>query len=225
MRSIHSLIDQIRRTEKSRSGLFSFFFQKRLRKKLTKLHQQLDDVLIDLLSEKNERFQMLAEENAALISNSEITFKVTNEGSSPWTIMTSRFEARIHNNGFLYLKAVHTVFEFKKTFGTSYPRQYSGTINPAGLGKLRAVSKSFQIFGGRVPEIYLGSINKQGEIEITTTESWFEIDGHIHVDRIIADPFNGNGEKRKTFLNNRREMSKIRLEWKRENNLIPEFSK
>jgi cytoskeletal protein CcmA (bactofilin family) len=133
--------------------------------------------------------------------------------------MTKAFTGKIHSNGYLYLKAKSNAIEFLEIMSHFYPSRYTGTLNATGLVNIKASGKDFQIIGSRVPSVFIGNITTEGEVILETTESWFEIDGHVHVNKIIADPFKGNSQKRRKFLENRTEIRKMMKEWKINNNV------
>ncbi len=217
MNGLKEITRELESVEKKLKSPFRFFIKNWLIKKRTLLNRSLDLSLVEHISADNENFRKLVEENKQLLCNENIQFKVTSEGSSPWTYMTKRFEGRIHSNGFLYLQAKSNAIEFLEILSHFYPSKYIGTMTPLGLAEANAASTDFQIIGGRVPEVFRGQIDLNGTITFETTDSWFEIDGHIHVSKIIADPFKGNNHKRELFLRNRSEIRSSINNWKKQN--------
>ena len=213
--SIQNIKHTQRKAESALGILLRRYYSKRIKRQL----ELLDDLLMKHLAEKDLSFKIRIEENFKLISNNDIKFKVTDEGSSPWTYMTKTFTGRIHSNGYLYLTAKSNAIEFLEILSHFYPSKYTGTLNAMGLVHVKAAGQNFQIFGGRVPSAFIGNITSTGEIRFDTEESWFEIDGHVHVNKIIADPFKGDSQKRRKFLENRAEIRKAMNEWKIKNNV------
>ena len=97
MNGLKEITLELESVEKKLKSPFRFFTKKWLIKKRTLLNRSLDLSLVDHISANNENFRKLVEENKQLLCNDNIQFKVTSEGSSPWTYMTKRFEGRIHS--------------------------------------------------------------------------------------------------------------------------------
>ena len=212
-------IQNIRSTQERANSVLGLFLKKYYSRRLKRQEELLDSQLVQHLKETNDNFRNLIEENLHLIANANIKFKVTDEGSSPWTYMTKSFAGKIHSNGFLYLKAKSNALEFLEILSHFYPSKYIGTMNALGQLTVKAAGEKFQIIGGRVPSMFIGEISREGKIVFETSESWFEIDGHVHVNKIIADPFKGNSQKRRKFLENRAEIRRTMNEWKIKNNV------
>lgn len=217
MGNLHDCIDKLKSIERKLNNPFNFLFKKQLARRKTTLNRALDICIVNHLCNENLDFKKLVDANRELLANDNIVFKVTSEGSSPWTYMTKNFEGRIHSNGYLYLNAKSNAIEFLEVLSHFYPSKYMGSMNPLGWAEASAASTDFQIIGGRVPEKFLGEIGLDGKLTFKTVESWFEIDGHIHVNRIIADPFKGDNFKRQQFLKNRSEIRGIITDWKKQN--------
>lgn len=216
---LEELVIRIKKTQSRYASPWWFLLRKRLLKKLKKQSSRLDDLLLTHLSEKDPEFSSWVQENMNLLSTSGIKFKVTDEGGSPWTYMTKSFRGKIHGNGYLYFKAKNTAFEVVEILSHYYPSKYIGRINALGDVVVVAAGKAFSIIGSRVPSAFIGAINPKGGISFEVTDSWFEIDGHVHVNKIIADPFKGKSSSRRAFLQNRSQIRRAIQDWKNANGI------
>lgn len=195
------------------NSLFGFIARGYFLRKSKRLELQLDAAIVSYLRKSNSHIESIVYEIETLLVNERLKFKVTKEGASPFTYMTKRFEGSIHNNGFLYLNAKSNAIEYLNVLGHFYPTQYGGEIDAFGNTSVRVTKTSAALFG-KVPSAFIGTIDKLGRMSFRTSESWREIDGNIHVQKIIADPFNGNAEKRARFLALRQELKNALSDWK-----------
>jgi hypothetical protein len=79
-------------------------------------------------------------------------------------------------------------------------------VNYLGEADLRITKKGYKFFGSRVPQKYIGSIDTQGNVQMKTTETYWETNGSIYVNKIIGDFFSGNSTKRIKFLDNKEKL-------------------
>lgn len=190
---------------------------------MARLIAHLDNELIHELVQNDPDLLKRVKENESLLSNVEIPFKVTAEGGSPWTYMTKTFQGKIHSNGFLYLEASSNSFEWLELLGLLFPTSYQGKINSLGNVLVHCNKRRIGLLFGRVPSAYMGAITSSGTIVFKTSESWRELDGNTFVSKIIADPFKGDTQQRKAFLENRKVIRKAISDWKENYGLVDSY--
>jgi len=204
---------KLKKTEAKLNSFLRYVYGEKLRVRKQELQSVIDNLIYEKLYSENTIFKDLIKECKRLLANDNIKFKVNKEGGNPAAYMTTKFEGKIHKNGFLYLYAIET----PPVFSFFYPGGYLGSMDFMGKAKVSINNTKFQAIGGRVPSSYIGKIDINGSIEFKTKESWFEIHGHFNVSKIIADPFNGNNIKRKKYLYNRSKLLTLVSEWKKNN--------
>jgi len=217
MTDLEVTIAHLRKLEHRINNAWFAGTKRRRLKTKRKYLDHLDRLLIEHLSDKDQGLTQIVAENQSLLSNQKIQFKVTSEGGSPYTYMTKAFKGRIHRNGFLYFEAAATAWETVEMMGRFYPKAYAGTIDVFGRSSINVSQTGMAWGAGRVPAEFEGEINKNGALNMVTVDSWVELDGHVHVNRVIGDPFKGSQSKRELFLRNRSEAFQILREWKKAN--------
>jgi hypothetical protein len=166
---------------------------------------EIETLLMNFLEANNKDFQNLMNLNFDLLINDRIIFKVTAESGSIIPAYCSELEGKIHQNGYLYL----TTKKASITILNAYPKSFSGLVNYFGETGIIANKKNYKFFGSRVPESFIGSIDYNGEIQLKTVKSFFDVQNICYIKKIIADPFSGDNTKRAEFLRNRKSMKKI----------------
>ncbi len=170
--------------------------------------------IMNYLEKNDALFNKILNANFGLLENNNIIFAVSKEGGNPFTYYETELEGNIHQNGYLYFETKKTNNFFNPFSSLLYPTKYSGIINYLGQTKVIASEKNIKLFGSRVPQKFKGSIDSNGNINFETIKSYFELDGHVFVRKIIADPFSGNESKRIKFIENRIELKKMTANYK-----------
>lgn len=184
------------------------WFPARAARQKKRLKDQLRQALHEELIHNDQAYRQLHQKNQKLLEQNRILFKVTDEGASPFTVFSNRFEGSIHANGYLYVKAVRNL-NWEGFLGAFHPSSFRGQINTWGKACLKANTTEVSLIGGRVPSELRGSIDTEGNILLKTVKSWWEVDGHVHVTKMMANPFAGRPRDRDEFLSNRREMRRM----------------
>jgi hypothetical protein len=183
--------------EMANRAFFGFMKNSYLRDALHLENVQNND-LLKFLEYSNEGIVKTLKANRALISNQNINFVVAKESAALHRTYAKQLSGRIHPNGFLYLETDETNL-FSSTALTSL---FKGYINTMGESSVYAAETSNKFFGKRIPQKFVGSILEDGELEFKVTESCFDPNGSLYVSRIIADPFNGDGNKTAAYMEN-----------------------
>jgi len=174
----------------------------KLRNQLRVCNYNQETAVMNYLEAQDQLYNSLAQENFDLLVNDHIEFVVTKEDWGLFKSHATKLNGSVHDNGFFYAQTTKTdlaIFNFQKGF---YPLGYEGLVNYFGETDLIITKKGWRFFGSKVPQKYIGSIDSKGNILMKTTETYWETDGTIYVNRIIGDYFSGNGVKRSRFLDN-----------------------
>jgi hypothetical protein len=188
--------------------------QKKLRKQLQQLNYDQDTAVMNYLETNDNSYNALTQENFDLLINGHIEFVVTRENWGFFRSHATKLNGDVHENGFFYAQTTKTdlaLFSFQKGF---YPLGYRGLVNYFGEADLIITKRAYKFFGSRVPQKYIGSIDPEGNIQMKTTETYWETEGSIYVNKIIGDFFSGNSAKRQTFLKNKEKLKTKILEFR-----------
>jgi hypothetical protein len=180
--------------------------EKRLREQFKRLNDHQNKSVRKYLEANDIIYNSLTKENFDLMINDHIEFVVTSEDWGIFKSHATELNGEVHNNGFFYAQTTKTDFALFNFQKSSYPLGYQCIVNYLGEVDLTISNRGYVFFGGRVPQKYIGSIDSKGNIQMKTTETYWEHDGSIYVNKIIGDFFSGNSEKRKKFLDNKDQM-------------------
>jgi hypothetical protein len=180
--------------------------EKKLKEHLKRLNYQQNKSILKYLEANDITYNSLTKENFELMINDHIEFVVTSEDWGIFKSHATELNGDVHDNGFFYAQTTKTDFALFNFQKRSYPLGYQGIVNYFGEVDLIISKRGYVFAGGRVPQKYLGSIDSKGNIQMKTTETYWEHDGSMYVNKIIGDFFSGNSEKRKKFLDNKNKL-------------------
>ncbi len=202
------------------------FGRSSLERRLNLLNKSLDYLVAELLNTEDYRFSELQEEAQNLLTSSRIPFKITRMGGHPKQFVTTKvFEGAISKKGYLYLRATQNNPEFNTKLYSSKPFQYEGNIDYLGstFVQLKHNVAISSLSGVGVLDKFEGSISSSGEISFDMSGSAKDIDQRQFYDfpsKLIADPFTGNEEKRRKYLETRKQLREAIRNWRTANNLF-----
>jgi hypothetical protein len=180
----------------------AFFLKLRLRsleKKKIILKEQLFLVCADYLEKTNESYKKLVQENYLLLETDNIIFKVNDITAYPFDTYTKKLKGTIHRNGCAYIENTDSAWEF----ASGYEKRIKGKIDYWGNLNLMTVSTHQIIFGSRDPTELQGTVSKNGEIDLNTTKTEFNITAKNNsgIAKMIGNHFDSEVKLERFFEN------------------------
>ena len=88
---------------------------------------------------------------------------------------------------------------------------FKGDFDETGNFRANSIKKEFFFIIPRVPDYYIARAYPDLSFKLTASENSCDLSGKAYVDRMIGDPFNGKSKDRNSYLENREELKRIRL--------------
>jgi len=182
---------------------------KRLKTAIRKLAFDLDSESMKYLETNDAEYAELVKANLALLANSNIEFRAVNEAGQLFSSHAKRFTGELSSTGYLSCKTMEydtAYFFFQKGY---YPVNYTGLVNCFGEMAFWTASKAFSLFRYKIPVKFIGSIDDKGNVFVEAREHAPIRSSSVSIDRVEADLFSGDENKRAIFLTNKAMMKEI----------------